>query len=69
MIGSKFLTTFCYAIVRGERKTIESKKVERRDARAAASRFARGNVPLQHGAFISSEDLETERQQSQYTFR
>jgi hypothetical protein len=32
------------------------------DARAVASRFSRGNVPIQQSAFLMGSDLEEERQ-------
>lgn len=32
-----------------------------RDARQVASRFSRGNVAIQAGAFITTDDLERER--------
>ena len=37
--------------------------VARRDARAAAARFSRGNVAIQFGNFLTTEDLEKERQE------
>lgn len=36
--------------------------VARRDARAAAARFSRGNVAIQLGNFLTTEDLEKERE-------
>ena len=62
------LFSFC-RIRRDARKADESKEIERRDARMAAQRFSRGNIPLQHGAFVGPEDLEAERKQSQFSFR
>ncbi len=64
----KIFTSFCSVILHDSRKTAESKEVERRDAREAASRFARGSVAVQHGAFVGPDDLEAERKRSQYTF-
>jgi len=46
-----------------KRRAKESAEADRADARQAAARFSRGNIPIQHGAFVTSEDLERERQE------
>lgn len=33
------------------------------EVRAAAARFSRGNIAIQQGAFVTTDDLEREREQ------
>lgn len=40
---------------------IENEAVARRDSRAVAARFSRGNVAIQMGYFVTGTDLEKER--------
>ena len=43
--------------------TVGNEAVATRDARASASRFSRGNVAIQSGYFLTSADLEREREE------
>jgi hypothetical protein len=52
-----------YEEMTDEEAMTESREVDRQDARAAAARFGRGNIPLQLDSLVTSEDLECERKE------
>ena len=54
---------FTYEEMTAAEAMAESREVDRQDARAASARFGRGNIPLQLDSVVTSEDLESEREE------